>query len=143
MEPNSAIRVVVTDRDARVSQQLAQLLAQELDLDIVATAVSAAEVEAVVAEHRPDVVILDPRLQEDGTDLEAGLRTASPHTAYLMHVTGADEREQRRDNGDRRDVVLKTLRTDRLITAIRRLGAESPSPGDADQPGSERKAEQR
>ena len=96
-------------------------------MGVVATAADAAEAHAVVAEHRPDVAVLDPRLDGGGVDLCAKLRAISPETKCLVHSTGAhDEGAGLKPNGVRW-VVFKQLASDQLIAAIRQL-ATGPSP---------------
>ncbi len=63
------IRVVIVDDHAVVRSGLEQFLATAGDIDVVATAANGNEAMTCVAEHRPDVVLMDLSMPElDGIE---------------------------------------------------------------------------
>jgi DNA-binding NarL/FixJ family response regulator len=56
------IRVIVVDDDALVRAGLSMLLAGAEDIEIVGEAADGSEVAHAVAEHEPDVVLMDIRM---------------------------------------------------------------------------------
>ncbi len=79
------IRVVIVDDHAVVRSGLEQFLATAGDIDVVATAANGNEALTCVAEHRPDVVLMDLSMPElDG--IEATRRIAETHPASRVLV---------------------------------------------------------
>jgi DNA-binding NarL/FixJ family response regulator len=68
------IRVVAAEDSYLIREGLRLLLATQPDLELVATAASLPELLAVVAEHRPDVVVTDVRMPPGQGD--EGIRAA-------------------------------------------------------------------
>ena len=58
------LRVVVVEDEMIISMDL-QMLLEELQVEVVGTAISAEEADAVVAAERPDVVTMDINIQGD------------------------------------------------------------------------------
>src|SRR5579859_2397292 len=56
------VRVLIVDDDALVRAGLSMLLAGAEDIEIVGDAADGGEVAQAVAEHRPDVVLMDIRM---------------------------------------------------------------------------------
>lgn len=81
------IRIVLADDEELLRGALASLLSLEVDLEIVAQAADGADAAALVAEHRPDVVLMD--LEMPGTDgvEAAGIITASQAPTRIVIVT--------------------------------------------------------
>ena len=83
----SALRVVIADDTVLFRQGMAKLLAAA-GIDVVAEAADAEQLLAAVAEHAPDVAIVDVRMPPTGTD--EGLRAAAtirrehPDTGVLV-----------------------------------------------------------
>jgi response regulator of citrate/malate metabolism len=89
------IRVLVVDDDYRVADLHAQLVRSVRGFDVVAVAHSAAEALAAVAEHHPDLVMLDMYLPDGhGTDLVPQLGAD-----VLMVTADADARSVRKALG--------------------------------------------
>jgi two-component system CitB family response regulator len=90
------IRVLVVDDDYRVANLHAQMVGRVSGFEVAAVAHSAAEARAAVAEHRPDLVLLDMYLPDGhGTDLvpELGadviMVTADADAATVRKALGA------------------------------------------------------
>ena len=83
-----AIRVVLVDDHALVVEGLKAALARFADIEVVGTAATGKEAEAVVARAAPDVVLLDFGLPDrDGASVAADIREHRPETVVVM-VTG-------------------------------------------------------
>lgn len=84
----SVIRVVVADDQELVRAGFGMILDAQPDIEVVAEAANGQEAVEVVAEHRPDVLLLDVRMPVmDG--LEAARRVCAeyPATKVIMLTT--------------------------------------------------------
>lgn len=81
------MRVVIADDSALLREGLTRLLC-EAGMDVVACAGDSDELEAAVAEHHPDVAIIDirmpPTFTHEGAQAAARLRTAWPDLGILL-----------------------------------------------------------
>ncbi|GAA4939083.1 LuxR family two component transcriptional regulator [Actinomycetospora succinea] len=81
-------RVLVVDDDALVRSGLRLMLGEAEDITIVAEATDGDEVPAAVAEHRPDVVLMDLRMPRvDGVRATAELLAGTDPPAVLVLTT--------------------------------------------------------
>lgn len=117
------IRVAVIDDHPLVREGTAALLAAEPDLEIVGTADSVESAAVLLAERRPEVVVLDIRLgQDSGLRLLGGDPVGGP---AIVIVTSYDY-PQYVDAALRLGAagfVLKTAPVAQLVDAIRRAAA--------------------
>jgi DNA-binding NarL/FixJ family response regulator len=92
--------VLLADDHKLFRAGIRSLLATVADLEMVAEAADGREALRAVAQHRPDVALLDILMPElNGLDAAARIARAFPHTRVLMLSMNADE-----------DSVLKSLR---------------------------------
>jgi DNA-binding NarL/FixJ family response regulator len=121
----TGISVVIVDDHPLVREGLTHRLSQLGDVDVVATAGSVADGVLTIAEHGPDVAVVDLQLP-DGSGLDVCRRTRdlSPATRSILH-TGAGVDALVAADAGASAVVLKSLVSDELIATIRRL-AERP-----------------
>ncbi|MBI0380765.1 response regulator transcription factor, partial [Streptomyces albiflaviniger] len=81
------IHVLLVDDDAIVRAGLRLMLGGAPDIEVVAEAADGAEVPALVAAHRPDVVLMDIRMPGvDGLTATTGLR-ARPGAPEVLVLT--------------------------------------------------------
>src|SRR6202171_3496967 len=81
---SNRVSVLVADDDAAVREALADLIADEPGLTLVAVASSADEAIRLAAEHQPAVAVLDVRMPGGGGVRAAqGIGVASPQTRIL------------------------------------------------------------
>ena len=92
MTASQSLRVVVVDDQTAIREALATVLDLMPDLTVVATATDGLEAVAAVAEHQPDVVLMDlnmPRM--NGVDATRQISERFPDVAVVVLTTFADE----------------------------------------------------
>ena len=119
------IRVVLAEDQAMVRGAFAQLLDLQPDVTVVATAGNGDEALAVVAEHRPDVLLTDIEMPgRSGLDVAQELSRSGDTTRVLIITTFARSGYLRRamDAGVA-GYVLKDAPIADLVSALRRVHA--------------------
>ena len=113
------IRVMVVDADDRVRESLSGLLAIGDHVTVVGSAGQAASALELVADCRPDVVIVDPRLPEveRGITFIATLREHHPDIGVLVLCWSDAPEPALRDCGAD-GFLRKTFRPTELTAAI-------------------------
>jgi DNA-binding NarL/FixJ family response regulator len=83
--PVPSPRLLVVDADDRTRESIVGILGIRHRYDVVGSAGHSAAALALMKEHRPDVVIIDPRLPElpDGIALIRRMRTINPGVRIL------------------------------------------------------------
>jgi DNA-binding NarL/FixJ family response regulator len=96
----SAVRVVVADDQKIVRDGLVTLLKLLPGIEVVAAASDGEEAVQLVAEHNPDVLLVDLRMPNvDGVEATRRVRTDHPRTEVVVLTTYSDD-----------DSVLSALR---------------------------------
>lgn len=119
------LRVVLADDHAMVRQGIRQFLEEEDDIAVVAEAADGRTALRLVAEHRPDVAILDIQMPE-GSGIEATreIRARFPDTRILI-LTAYDDDPYifalLRAGAD--GYILKTAGAEDLVRAVRMVAA--------------------
>ncbi len=134
---DAATRVVIVDDDALVRAGLRMILGGAPDVEVVAEAGDGIDGEAVVREHRPDVVLMDIRMpRRDG--LETTRRLLDTADAAAATGAGAAPRVIVLTTFDADDMVVQALRAGasgfllkdteprRLVEAVRLVAAGEP-----------------
>ena len=113
--------VLVVDDHVVFAQLVERALSHEPDLTCVGTASSLAEARRLCAVHRPDVVIMDVRLQDgDGIDAAAELVAAYPDIRVVVLSAYIDSRlMQRAARAGATALQAKDGELDDLLDAIR------------------------
>jgi DNA-binding NarL/FixJ family response regulator len=127
------IRVLIVDDDALVRTGLSMMLAGAEDLQIVGEADDGSEVAPLVAEHAPDVILMDIRMPRmDGLAATEEIRGRSGAPEIIILTTfDADEHVIRALRAGAGGFLLKDTPPADIINAIRRVAAGEPilSPG--------------
>lgn len=121
----SEVRVVLVDDHALVREGLRSVLGHYDDIAIVAEADNPDAAVKAVAEHEPDVVVLDLQLAGvDGTGVISALAERGL-TANVLVLSVHDEADRVRDvlRAGARGYLLKSVHADELAESIRRAAA--------------------
>ncbi len=120
---NGQRQILIVDDHPIVREGLAQLLAQEPDLQVCGGAAGSAEAVRAVAERRPDLVVIDISLKEShGLDLIHRIRSTDENIKLLvwsMHDDKVYAERALREGAD--GYVNKQERTEAVVDAIRRV----------------------
>jgi two-component system response regulator DesR len=119
------IRLLLADDQALVRGALAALLEMEPDLTVVAEVSTGDAVLAAVAEHRPDVALLDVEMPGmDGIEATGVLKAAHPATRVLIVTTfGRPGFLRRALRAGADGFVVKDTPARQLADAVRRVHA--------------------
>ncbi|TDC24718.1 response regulator transcription factor [Streptomyces sp. 8K308] len=122
------IRVLLVDDDAIVRAGLRLMLGGAPDVEVVAEAADGAEVAALVAAHRPDVVLMDIRMPGvDGLTATEALRAGSEAPEVLVLTTfHTDGHVLRALRAGAAGFLLKDTPPGEIVTAIRTVAAGDP-----------------
>jgi DNA-binding NarL/FixJ family response regulator len=121
MTANQPIRVVLADDHAVVRKGIREFLEEEGDIDVVGEAGDGQQAVALVAEHQPDVAVLDiqmpgtggieatRRIKADHPDVRVLILTAYDDDPYIFALLQAGAS----------GYMLKTADSDELVRAVR------------------------
>jgi two-component system response regulator DesR len=117
------IRLVIADDQALVRGAIAALLGLEPDLEVVAEVGSGDDAVTAVAEHAPDVALLDVEMPGlDGIEAARQIRSRSPGTRVLMVTTfGRPGYLKRALQAGASGFVVKETPAAQLADAVRRV----------------------
>jgi len=122
------IRVLIVDDDALVRAGLTMLLAGAGDIKIVGEAADGREVEHAIAEHQPDVVLMDIRMPGmDGLAATEILRRRDrPPEVIVLTTFDADDHVLRALRAGASGFLLKDTPPANIVRAIRAVAAGEP-----------------
>jgi DNA-binding NarL/FixJ family response regulator len=129
---NTPVRVLLVDDDPLVRAGLRIMLCGDGDIEVVGEAGDGAEVPAAVAEHRPDVVLMDVRMPgTDGIAATEALRGDGGPQVLVLTTFDADATVVRALRAGAAGYLLKHTAPERIVEAVRRAAAGEPvlSPG--------------
>ena len=90
--PAAPLRIVIADDQASVREGLVLLLDALPDIEVVAAAADGEQAVALVAEHRPDAILLDLHMPGlDGIGTTRRLAAEHPGVAVVVLTTYADD----------------------------------------------------
>jgi NarL family two-component system response regulator LiaR len=119
------IRIVLADDHAVVRQGIRDFLEEQLDMQVLAEASDGAAAQTLIAEHRPNVAILDIRMPKaSGIEVAAWVRQQGLPVRVLVLTSYDDEpyiaaAVQAGANG----YVLKDAQADQIVAAVRAVAA--------------------
>ncbi|MFG1673028.1 response regulator [Micromonospora sp. NPDC049282] len=122
---SDVVRVLIVDDDPLVRGALSMILGGVPDLTVVGEATDGAEVPAAVAEHAPDVVLMDIRMPRvDGLAATEALRAAAdPPEVLVLTTFDADEQVLRALRAGASGFLLKDTPPAEIVAAVRRVAA--------------------
>ena len=117
------VRVLIVDDDALVRAGLSMILAGADDVRVVGEAADGSEVPAAVAEHRPDVVLMDIRMPRvDGLAATEALRRRPDAPEVIVLTTfDADEFVLRALRAGASGFLLKDTPPVQILQAVRQV----------------------
>ena len=119
--PARALRVLIVDDEPLARKRLRTILSKQPDVEVVAEAGNGITAVAAVAEHSPDVMLLD--IQMPGLDgfgvLKALVETRKPPPVVIF-ITAHDEHAVRAFDVQALDYVLKPVTAERVLAAVGR-----------------------
>jgi DNA-binding NarL/FixJ family response regulator len=124
-------RLLVVDADDRTRESIAGLLGIRHRYQVVGTAGHVQAALDLVTAHRPDVIVIDPRLPDlpDGLALIRRIRSIHPGTRILaLGWTPGLEHDALAAGAD--GCIRKTFRPGDLRGAIERCGTPPSAPSD-------------
>jgi DNA-binding NarL/FixJ family response regulator len=118
-----AIRVFLLDDHELVREGIRALLESDQDIEVVGEAATAAEALIRIPLARPDVAILDVRLEDgNGVDVCRDVRSAMPDLACLMLTSFADDEALYSSvMAGAAGYVLKQIRSRDLIDDVKKV----------------------
>lgn len=125
MPSQNQIRIMCVDDHAIVREGLNAIISTQPDLTVVAEASSGEEAVALYFQHRPDIVLMDLRLNgTSGLDATIAIRHEFPHARIIMLTTyDGDEDIYRALNAGAQGYLLKDTLRKELIEVIRAVHA--------------------
>lgn len=126
-EPGT-IRLLIVDDDPLVRAGLSLILGGEADLTVVAEASDGDEAIVAVAQHRPDVVLMDVRMpNRDGLSAtEEILRRPDPPRIVVLTTFDADDLVLRALRAGAHGFLLKDTPPPRMVAGIKQVAAGEP-----------------
>jgi two-component system invasion response regulator UvrY len=121
------IRLVIADDHELIREGVKKIIRSSADLRVVGEAADLAQTIALVAQHQPDLVVLDISLPgHDGLDGLVELRGQYPGLRIVMLSMYSEERYALAAlKAGACGYVTKTMAAEELVTAIRRVAAGS------------------
>lgn len=116
-----SIRVIMVDDHPLVRKGIEAAARLEEDIELLGSSSNAEEALQLIGEHKPDVALVDLRLQnEHGLEIVKKGRKINPKTRYIILTSYATEEEiQGAIDEDVEGYVLKEALPEELISAIR------------------------
>ena len=125
---SAPVRVVLVDDDPLVRSGLALILGGAGDIEVVGQAGDGQDGLTTIAEHRPDVVLMDIRMPVmDGIEATTRvLRRPAPPKVIVLTTFGADDHVVRALAAGAHGFLLKDTAPADIVEAVRRVAAGDP-----------------
>ena len=119
--PKAPLRILLVEDQARILAQLSRLLETFEEVEIVGSARDGADALALVAQLRPDVVLLDLGLPDmDGIEVTRRVRSSHPATEILIFtIFDEEDRVLEAVRAGASGYLLKGASAERIVEALR------------------------
>ncbi len=119
--PAQAISAILVDDEKLASDELAYLLKEFPDVEVIATAANGLEAMRLIADLEPDLVFLDVQMPGlDGMGVIRKLREQDVPLPYFVMATAYDQYAVEAFRLEALDYLLKPVERDRLLIAVER-----------------------
>src|ERR1700676_648523 len=119
--PSQTISAVLVDDEKLASDELAYLLKEFADVEVIATASNGLEALKLIADLEPDLVFLDVQMPGlDGMGVIEKLRVQGVPLPYFVMATAYDQYAVEAFRLEALDYLLKPVEKDRLAMAVDR-----------------------
>src|SRR6266704_204595 len=119
--PAQAISAILVDDEKLASDELAYLLKEFADVEVIATAANGLEAVKLIADLEPDLVFLDVQMPGlDGMSVIEKLRARSVPLPYFVMATAYDQYAVEAFRWEALDYLLKPVERERLAQAVER-----------------------
>jgi two-component system response regulator LytT len=119
--PQQTISAVLVDDEKLASDELAYLLKEFADVEVIATAANGLEAVKLIADLEPDLVFLDVQMPGlDGMGVIEKLRAQGVPLPYFVMATAYDQYAVEAFRLQALDYLLKPVEKDRLAVAVER-----------------------
>jgi len=126
----AALKVMIVDDEAPARNRLRELLADcaaEQPFEITGEAANGVEALKKMASSRPDVILLDIRMPEmDGIEFAQHVQK-SPSPPAIIFTTAYDNHALQAFEVNAIDYLLKPIRAERLLSALKKARALTPA----------------
>ena len=122
-EENEFIRVALVDDHSLCRRGLSELLTQRYGIEVVGATDNADELEPMLREHKPDLLVMDLRMEPlDGLQIMERLRKNGDDTpVVILTMSDADIDLAAALRAGVRGYLLKDMAPDEVVDAIRRV----------------------
>lgn len=118
------IRLVLVDDDALIRQTLAMLLGLEQDLEVVAVGTHGGEAAALMRDEKPDVMLLDMRMEpEDGISALKKMTEEERSKVLVLSTFDEDRYVIPAINLGAAGYILKNAKPEEIIRTIRQVAS--------------------
>jgi two-component system NarL family response regulator len=123
--PDQAIRVLCVDDHRMVLEGLRLIIARNVDMEVIGTAVTGDEAVSLFRRHRPDITLMDLQLPVlSGIEAIRDIRREDPSAKIIVLTTyHGDEDIFRAMNAGASTYLLKDMIADELLLTIREVHA--------------------
>ena len=119
--PSPTISAMLVDDEKLASDELAYLLKEFADVEVIATAANGLEAVKLIADLEPDLVFLDVQMPGlDGMGVIEKLRAQGVPLPYFVMATAYDQYAVEAFRLQALDYLLKPVEKDRLAVAVER-----------------------
>src|SRR5580692_11185050 len=119
--PAASITAILADDEKLASDELAYLLKEFPDVEVIATASNGLEAVKLIADLEPDLVFLDVQMPGlDGMGVIGKLRQQGVPLPYFVMATAYDQYAVEAFRLQALDYLLKPVEKDRLAVAVER-----------------------